>query len=114
MNVLLGFEPMADLFDEFSAIPMDQLKQKIVDDIRMTRLAGVPDYRLQIELEPQDGSDILIRQIDPEKALGTQTYGSVDDYYDSMEATLHLPSESEILAGLRRKHYPRQMVPVEG
>jgi hypothetical protein len=88
-------ERIEDLFDKDGGINPAMFKDKVLEQVKQTTLIGVPEARLAIDFEPTDGSDILIRTIDPEKALGYQVHDGLDDYYKSLDRDLYVPQDSD-------------------
>ena len=91
MNI--QFESLRELFQDDSAVPKDLMKPMILEDFRDKNLIGVPEANLQITFDTADGSDILIRKIDPEKALGYRTYEDESDYFNQLQLDMYVPGE---------------------
>jgi hypothetical protein len=96
---VISVESIDDLFDK--AIPREFLKASVLTDIKQRILIGVPEVNLEVDLEPADGSDILIqeKQIDPEKALGYRVFPSKNSYFSYLDAQLYVPQESDFKGG---------------
>jgi len=98
-TINMAFVPLRALFEQDAPAPKDTMKQNIVEDLRFKRLAGLPEYRLNINLEPSDGSDILIKVVDLENALGYRIYEGEDNYFQQLSADLHVPQEHDFKEG---------------
>ena len=88
-------ERIEDLFTKDGGINKEYFKDKVVEHFKQNVLIGVADAHLAIDLEPSDESDILIKKIDPEKALGYQVHDNIDDYYKSLRRDLYVPQDSD-------------------
>lgn len=89
-----------DLFSQDGGIPKDLLRNKIIEDIKEKHFIGIPESYLEVELEPADGSDILITKlIDPKKALGYRVFDDLEDYYNNLSAELYVPQASDFGQG---------------
>lgn len=88
-----------DLFTKDGGINMQAFKDPIVSHIKQNILIGIPETRISIDLEPSDDSDILIKVIDPEKALGYQVHADLDEYYQALSRELYVPQESDFNQG---------------
>jgi hypothetical protein len=75
------------------------MKNTVIEDFKEKNLPGVPEYHLQITLHPDDGSDILLRKIDPENAQGYRTYENESDYFNQLKLDLFAPTNSDLAAG---------------
>lgn len=98
-SINMQFVPLRDLFEEDSPAPKGSMKQNIIEHLRLSRIAGVPEYRVNIDLEPDDGSDIIVRVVDLENALGYRVYKGEEDYFNQLSADLHVPQESDFRGG---------------
>ena len=92
-------ERIQDLFTKDGGINKDMFKDKVLENIKQTTFIGVADSKLSIDLEPSDGSDILIKEIDPEKALGYQVHDNLDEYYKFLAKELYVPQDSDFSKG---------------
>ncbi len=98
----LFVERVEDLFTQDGGIPRELLRDKVLEDIKQTRFIGIPEIDLDVNLEPPDGSDILITKlIDPKKALGYRVFDSAEDYYSNLAAELYVPSDTDFGQGER-------------
>ncbi len=96
----VSFEPLQSLFDDGQGITKELFKADALDKFKQENLSGVPESRLQITFSSEEGDDILIEKIDPEKALGYSVYAGENDYFDRLSAELYEPSEEEVMGGL--------------
>lgn len=96
----LDFEPLEALFGDSPAYAKELLKTHVLADFKDKELIGIPEDRLRIHFNPENGDDILIHKIDPENALGYSVYPNEKDYFDRLSASLYEPSEGEISGGL--------------
>lgn len=92
----ISFEPLTSLFEEEPGNLSDLFKDAALTTLKHTELIGVPDVELQINFNPEDGSDILVKRIDPEKALGYSVFEGEEDYFNRLSAELYSPTEAEI------------------
>ncbi|NBO55675.1 MAG: hypothetical protein EBU84_14040 [Actinobacteria bacterium] len=93
----IQFEPLEGLTDPAVGGTKDLFKSSVVGDIKMTQFAGTPEVLLQVEFDTADGSDILVRKVDPENALGYSVFSDQDDYYLKLSDSLYDPPDEEIL-----------------
>lgn len=93
MITLTSVEP---LFKDESAAPGDTLKQIVLEDFKLNNLTGVPDQKLEISFNPDDGGDILIKRIDPHAASGYLVFQDETAYNDWLNKQLYEPSQDEI------------------
>lgn len=93
--MIIQFEPLQELFEEASPVPPDLMKKAVVEDFKEKSLTGVPEIQLEIIFQPEDGSDILIRKVDPEKALGYNTFANENEYFNKLQDDMYIP-EAEI------------------
>lgn len=100
MSPRLEFEPLVGLFEDDAPIPEGLLKHHVAEHFKLTHLTGVPDASLEITFYPSEGDDILIKRVDPEKALGYSVYAGEQDYFDRLSQELHIPTEEEVLGGI--------------
>lgn len=100
MAIKLDFEPLDPLFESSPGDTSQLFKTMVFEDIKLTRLGGVLSTQIQVDFAPKDGSDILIRKLDPENALGYSVYADLSDYYQHLSASLYQPSDEEILGAL--------------
>lgn len=91
MKPITSLEP---LFEDEAPIPKDSLKEAVVDDFKLK--AGVPDDKLEISFNPEDGSDIIIKLIDPHAASGYLVFQGEAAYNDWLNQQLYEPSQDEI------------------
>ena len=80
----ITFTPVVSPHDGMAQVDSGALKQAVSQDFKEKELIGVPDVALKIHYSPEDGNDILIEKIDPEKALGFRLFKSEDDYYTQL------------------------------
>ena len=93
MAILTALTP---LFDDESPVPKDTLKQDVADDFKIKELAGVMDNKLEISFNPEEGSDIIIKLIDPHAASGYLVFQDEAAYTDWLNKELYEPSQDEI------------------
>ena len=93
MITLTSVQP---LFEEESSIPKDALKQAVVEDFKLSELSGVPDSKLEISFNPEEGGDIIIKLIDPHAASGYLVFQDEEAYNDWLSKELYEPSQDEI------------------
>lgn len=91
---LISVEP---LFAEEAPVPKDTFKQQALDDFKSGNLAGVPDQKLEINFNPEDGSDIIVKLIDPHAAAGYLVFQDESAYSNWLSAQLYEPSQDEIM-----------------
>jgi hypothetical protein len=91
---MIRFQPLTALYED--PVPKEQLLEGVAKDFKETSLMGVPEAELEISFKADNESDILIKRIDPENALGYSTYSGEDDYFDHLSAELHEPTDEEI------------------
>jgi len=84
------FEPLQELFDPEGPVPKELLTGQVYEDFRKKYMIGVPDGKIEVTFQPNESSDILIKKIDPEKALGYSTFTSDSDYFDRLDQELAL------------------------
>lgn len=99
MELLTSLQP---LFDDQAPVPKDTLKKQVVEDFKLKELAGIPDQSLEISFNPDDGSDIIIKSIDPHAASGYLVFQGEKEYNDWLGAQLHEPSQDEIMEAASR------------
>lgn len=99
MFVLTSVEP---LFSGEGAVPEDTLKKAVVDHFKMVHLPGVPEHKLEISFNPEDGGDILIKQIDPHAASGYLVFQDETAYNDWLNAQLYEPSQEDMAEAAQR------------
>lgn len=95
----LQFEPLNDLFSS-APITLEDVKPAVLAHFKDAVLTGIPEVQMDISFSPSDGGDILVRKIDPEKALGYSVYNDPQHYYQNLSASLYEPSEEEILGAI--------------
>jgi hypothetical protein len=98
---MITLERVEPLFEDTSAIPQDTLKQVVLEDFRMNNLAGVPDNKLEISFNPEEGGDILVKLIDPHAATGYLVFQGEQAYRDWLNRELYEPSQDEIQEAAR-------------
>jgi hypothetical protein len=89
-------ESVEPLFKDESAVPKDTLKQMVTEDFKLNQLAGIPDGKLEISFNPEDGGDILIKVIDPHAASGYLVFQDESAYNDWLGKQLYEPTQDEI------------------
>lgn len=95
------FEPLRELFDDGGdGFNPDNIKHSVTTDVKMSLLSGIPESKLKIDFSPSDGSDIVIKSVDPEKALGYSLHADTQSYYENLGASLHVPEDDELLGGI--------------
>jgi len=87
---------LEELHKDEAPIPKDSLKQDVVDDFKFKELAGKGEASIKITLNPEDGSDILIKVIDPHAAAGYLVFQDDASYKDWLSQQLYEPSQDEI------------------
>lgn len=95
----LSFEPLQELFNQDSAVPAKLMQDTVIEDFKAQELTGVPDLQLQITLSDDGSGDILVRKVDPEKALGYKVYDNETDYFDQLKLDMFVPTEADFAAG---------------
>ena len=90
------------LFREDAPVPRDTMKQQVLEDFKMTALAGIPDQKLEISYNPDDGSDIIVKLIDPHAASGYLVLKDQSAYRDWLDAQLYEPSQDEVQEAINR------------
>lgn len=93
---MITLTDVKSLFEEDSPVPEGTLKQTVVDDFKMKELIGIPDSKLEISFNPDDGSDIIIKLIDPHAASGYLVFQDENAYNDWLGKQLYEPSQDEI------------------
>jgi hypothetical protein len=78
------------------------LQQAVVEDFKLNTLVGIPDQKLEISFNPEDGGDILIKVIDPHAASGYLVFQDEEAYKNWLNANLYEPSQDEIQEGAER------------
>ena len=99
---MIGFqvEPMQSLLDPDETVPKAFFKDQAIEQAKHSTFLGVPEKDLKIDLDPPDGSDILItKRVDPENALGYRVYKGESDYFNKLQQELSVPSLEEMLRG---------------
>lgn len=71
---------------EPEGVPKSTIKARVLEDLKLNALNGVSEQSTDIDFDPDDGSDILVKKIDPEKALGYQVFSDVNSYFARLEA----------------------------
>ncbi len=95
------FEPLNELFDDKEGtFDPNTIKHAVTTDVKISLLAGTPDSKVMIDFSPSDGSDIVIKSVDPEKALGYSQYADTQSYYENLSASLYAPDDNELLGGI--------------
>lgn len=93
---MLRFESIESLFDDAPPYSKDAFKPAIFAEVRNSQLAGYPEPAIEADFSPTDGSDILIKAIDLEKALGYSLFASPGEYYENLKATLFEPADGRL------------------
>lgn len=96
---MIAIETVEDLFSPEEFIPKDLLKQSVFQHFKDSVLIGIPDAAIEVDFEPEDMSDILVRKIDPEKALGYRLFENEDSYFSYLNKQLYIPKESDFEGG---------------
>lgn len=99
---MIALKSVEPLFKDNVAAPKDTLRQVVVDDFKLNHLAGVPDQKLEISFNPDDGGDILIKLIDPHAASGYLVFQDETAYNDWLNTQLYEPSQDEIAEAASR------------
>jgi hypothetical protein len=97
---LTSVEP---LFREDAPVPKDTMKKQVLEDFKLHNLIGVADQKLQINFNPDDGSDIIVKLIDPHAASGYLVFQDEKAYKDWLDVQLFDPSQDEIEEAARGK-----------
>lgn len=84
------FEPWQELFEPEQTVPKDLIVKHVYDDFKGKFLIGVPEIKLEVTFQGDESSDILVKKIDPEKALGYSTFSSESDYFERFGSELAL------------------------
>jgi hypothetical protein len=92
--------PIESLFELDSAVPKDLIKKHVAEDFKSKDLIGIPEAHLSITFSPDEDSDILIRRVDPENALGYSVFDSSSDYFNHLQNELYEPTDEEVLENL--------------
>jgi len=93
---VITLQSIEPLFSEESPIPKDTLKAEIIEDFKLKELTGIPDQNLEISFNPDEGSDIIIKLIDPHAASGYLVFQDEAAYNDWVSRQLYEPSQGEI------------------
>lgn len=96
----LEFEPLTELMQDELVGTRHLFKKRVFDDFRSKSLTGSLDAHLEVDFNPLDGSDILVRKVDPENALGYSVFSDPGEYYQSLAASLYEPTEEDIQGAL--------------
>lgn len=96
----ITFEPVTSPHEGQIHIESETIKQAVSSDFREKELIGVPDPAVRIDFSPSDGSDILIKKIDPEEALGNRLFKSEDDYYEQMRLDQFSEADAAVSSGV--------------
>lgn len=99
---MFALQSVDSLFDDTAGVPKDTLKESVVEDFKLNNLAGIPDQKLEISFNPEDGGDILIKVIDPHAATGYLVFQDEKAYNDWLNVNLYEPSQDEIQEAVRR------------
>lgn len=99
MTTLTSVEP---LFKEEAPVPKETLRAQVVEDFKFRNLIGIPDQKIEISYNPDDGDDILLKVIDPHAASGYLVFQDQDAYKSWLDAQLYEPSQDEIQEAAKR------------
>jgi len=91
----LTLSSVEELFSDTSPFPAEMIRDQVVEDLKMTDLAGANPSQLKISFDADQGSDILIRRIDPKQAQGYLVFQDERDYTSWLSAALAGPPDSE-------------------
>jgi hypothetical protein len=89
------------LFEDQSPVPEGTLQQAVIDDFKLNNLAGVPEQKIQISFNTEEGGDILIKVIDPHAASGYLVFQDESAYKHWLNVQLYEPSQDEIQEAAR-------------
>lgn len=89
-------ESVEPLFKEEAPVPKDTLRGAVLEDFKLRELAGVPDQKLEISFNPDEGGDIIIKLIDPHAASGYLVFQDEAAYRNWLDSELYQPSQDEI------------------
>jgi hypothetical protein len=90
----LHLEPTQDLFTAKPQISKEGIKALALQDAKITFLTGVAEQDLSFEDQGENG--ILIKKLDPEKALGHFTYDSEEGFFKHIAMLMHRPTDREL------------------
>jgi len=89
------FEPMTQLYQPVAENIKDLFKGSVVQKMKDSEFIGTPEAYLQINLEGDSESDIVIRKVDPRESLGYRIFKSKEDHYRDLDAQMAVPSSQE-------------------
>lgn len=92
-NVKITLNTLDDLFSKEAPFPKEMLRERVIEDMKATDLAGANPSHLKISFDDEGGGDILIKRIDPKRAQGYLVFQDERDYTSWLSETLTGPDE---------------------
>lgn len=90
-------EPLEPLLNPENTISKDLFKHAVLENMKVTVFPGVSERELEIDFQGNEESDILIKKVDPENALGYKVFQSADAYFQNLQLEMTPPSREQIM-----------------
>lgn len=99
---MIALESTQPLFDATAPFTREMFVSPVVQHMRKTVLAGVPESHVEVTSQEGSPSDIIVKKVDPYAATGYRAFQSVQDYNSWLQASLYEPTQDEIEEALNR------------